>query len=282
MNIFEVKDYRTYLDNLVKNNKKIAPQLNFQELSKTTRIAKSTISKVMNKKAHLNDDQLFLVCQFLELPYDDYAFLSLVLEWQRTTVTTKKIKLKTRIDALRQAGLNTEHYLQASQKLSDEPSELDYYHDVWVQIVHIFLTVRRYRIDPSLILRELNLTRRHLLNILRLLEQKRYINRDRETGVYEVLVEHVHLTKDSPFYLPWLRQLKSVCVEPIFNENSHIAPYSFSVTYSSDTESQLRIKARFLKFLQEVEADVDSSEKEQVFQMSFDMFSWDQKDKRSL
>ncbi len=274
MNIFSESNYRQILRDVVEERKSIDSKFNFQSIAEHTRIPKSYISKVTTEKAHLNGDQLCAVCEYLGFKEIQMRYMMLLLEVERCTQKKRKDILTRDVNAIRDRALDsTEHIKAKSDKLSDE-SLREYYIDPLNQIVHICLSIPRYQREPQRLAADLRLSPMELRQIIERLEALSVV--EHSNGKLRTIVKSIHLPKSSSAYKPWRNQLKLLCMDRL-NRDASADDYSFSVTFSASPKTRNKIKSEFLAFLKRVEESVQSSDLEETYQMSFDLFSWTEK-----
>jgi len=91
----------------------------------------------------------------------------------------------------------------------------------------------------------------------------------------KLLVENIHLPKQSPVYRSWRNQLKLLAINKIDTLADDQA-YSFSVVFSANDDIRKEIHSRFLAYLKGVEELVGDAPQEHAYQMSFELFPWTQ------
>jgi hypothetical protein len=167
--------------------------------------------------------------------------------------------------------MEIKHHLDAQPVLVSSSECSEYYLNPEIQIIHICLTVPRYRDNPAYLIQDLGINSEKLALCLQKLEQMRLILRQDNSIV--VLKENLHLPRESPLYRTWRNQLKLMSMYKLDNTIER-NPYSFMVVFSCNEEVRTEIQNRFLKFINGIEKLVDKSPKEDVFQLNFDLFSW--------
>lgn len=271
MNIFNALDYRSTLCLYVEYRKKLDPSCNYQNMALETRIPKSYISKVKSKTVHLNQDQLFKICQFLKIKGSEFDFLALLLEYERSAVQARKKILKNMIEDIRRKELRSEKFLDLTREKHQESIVSEYYMDALNLLVHIALSVARYQNDLKAIAHDFLLPQSIVFKTVAHLSELGLIEVT-DKG-YRTKVKSIHLAKDLPIFKSWRTQLRGRCLERL-NTAPSPEDYSFSVTFSATQEVRQQIQTAFFALLKQVEADVNGSEKKEVFQLNFDLFAW--------
>lgn len=271
MNIFPESSYQFILRKIVEERKLIDGAFNFQVMAEATRIPKSYISKVTTGKAHLNSDQLYLVCEFLGFSDLQTRFMMLLLEQERSTIKKRKEALKSDIQAIRDQALDSREHIKAKPDSLSDHALRDYYIDPLNQIVHICLSIARYQKDPPRLAADLDIQVADLRQIIERLEHLGIV--EQQDGKIRTLIKSIHLPRSSPAFKTWRNQLKLLCLERL-NRRHRQDDYSFSVTFSATERVRDKIKSEFLDLLQRTEDLVQGSKLEETYQMSFDLFPW--------
>lgn len=269
MNIFSKSDYRDIVREVIEQRKKTNPNINFQQMASHCRIAKSYLSKVLHKRADIDSDQLFLICEYLDFDLKERNYMFLLLEFARCSLKKRKDLLLTEIESIQNQHLDTKNHIKIP--VADDKQMIDYYLDPMNQIIHMALTIPRFLKDTNSIITILNITPQRLLNSLRTLEKLKIIRQNKHE--IKVLQEKLHLSREAPVYRAWRTQLKLLAMlksDSVPDEEG----YNFSVIFTADLATRKKIQSLFLVFLKEVESLVHKSEKASIFQMSFELFPW--------
>ncbi|MGE0172881.1 MAG: DUF4423 domain-containing protein [Oligoflexales bacterium] len=271
MNIYKEIDYRKIVKNLVIERKRLDRSISFQALANYIRVPKSYVSRVLHGVADFSTDQIFMTSKYFELNEEEQQYLMLTLEYSRTALQTRRSELIKSLRTIQTQQLDTKRHLTAK---SIEPSlgELaDYYLDPAVQLTHICLAIPKFQKNPEKISEALQIAKPRIVNAIIKLEKMRLIERN-EKGI-TLLVENLHLPKDSSLYRSWRNQLRQMATHRIDNAADE-AGYSFSVVFSGDEETRRDIQNRFLEWLKNIEGIVGKAQQQNVYQLSLDLFRW--------
>ena len=287
--VYQEGSYRKAIEKIVSARKHLDSRMRFSRLAEHMRIQKSYLSKVLKGDAHLNSDQLHLGCEYLELDAHESKYLQLLLEWERSTIPSRKQELSAQINKFRERQMESKAHLQAKAlAVSKDAGEAgaggigtnEYYIDPIYQLVHVALTIPAYRQDPKALASALGLPYERVEHAIQVLTRLGIIairtpfSQERRTrGEIEVLVKQVHLNRESPLYRPWRSQLRLWALQKLF-EMGNKKPYTFSVVFSADEETRAEIQAKFLEFLSWAEKRVGKTKPERLFQMNFDLLPW--------
>jgi hypothetical protein len=202
---------------------------------------------------------------------DESEYLRLLLEVERTGLAERKAILQSLIKEIQREKLQTKRHISAGTL--EETNMMSYYLEPLHQIVHVAFAIPRYQSNPRLLAHELGIPMVQFERILNQLENLRLIQRDQKS--VQLLIEDLHLPRDSAFYRPWINQVKLMSLHRM-QQNEGKDSYAFSVTFSADEESRKQILGKFLDFLQSTEQKVKAAEQENVYQLSFELFPWTQ------
>jgi len=274
VSIYNHLDYRDILSQLVKDRRAFEPRFGFHKLAEAARIQKPYMSKVMGLTANLSQDQLFRICQFLTLSEAESEYMHLCLEHARTGVSDRQLYLKKKIDAIAEKHRDSSQHLKAKVVSNDASMNAmsDYYLDPMVQLVHVALAIPRYSKDPMSLAEDLSLDGPQMHAIVSSLEKSGLIVRDGKALLPREMT--LHLAKTSPLYKAWRNQLKLLSMHKINTLGTNDSTYSFSTVFTATESTRKKIHEQFLEFLKGCEQDVTSGTPRNLYQMSFDLFSW--------
>ena len=268
----EAESYKSFLkERLLERRAQFGNRFTFQSMASACRVQKTYLSRVFNGDAHLSDDQLFLACEFLGLDEAGSDLVTTLHQLERTTVSKKKKVLSERLGMLRAQADRPESALQAERLLTSGGDLTEYHLNPHMQLVHMFLTIPEYRLDPNTIAQSIGLSLDELRRILTKLQGLGFVSYSAKG--YEVVKEQFHLASDSPLQRAYASLVRLKGVEKVQRLDPGSA-YNFSVIFTADEDTKKRIQERFAAFLREMEAEVRPAPSKQVFQMTFDLFSW--------
>ena len=272
MNIYAENDYRKILAASLQEKKSIDSQLNFQRMAEAIRVQKSYLSNVLKGRSQLSADQLFLASNFLGFSIEQANYLNLLLEYDRSGVQDRKVILKKEITRIQTEQLESKAHLTA-ERIDLSPEKLfEYYLNPLHAIIHNALSIERYRRNPALLVDDLNVKAEHVERSIAVLEKCQIIQRRRTGRAIELILDHIHLPRESAVYPAFRNQLKQMSIARLQNNEEN--DYSFWVTFSADDKTLLKLKQEFLALLKKTEASVRKAPAQNVYQMNFDLFSW--------
>jgi len=272
MQVFEYGDYKTLLAASLRDKKKtLGGRFTFRNMAKACRVESTYLSKVINHEGNLTNDQLFRAAEFLGLNKEERSYLFLLNQWQNASVPNFKKDLGEDLDKVRKKHLKTESHIDAKSLDVTSDAKSEYYLDPDLQIVHLFLTINKYRQNIKLIQEKLGISATRMGEILSKLRSLAII--DYQDGKCKVLVDNIHLSKEASIYKPHCVLVRLKSLENIFKTVGDES-YNFSVVFSSDLEVRNKIQSKFMNFVKDIEGLVEKSSAEDVYQLNFDLFSW--------
>lgn len=272
MTIFNEMDYRKLLKNFVETQKKSNKSINFQNMATAMRIQKGYLSQFLRGQKDINQDQLYLACQYLKLPTEITSYLQLLLEFDRSIVSSRKKELLRDIQIIQNKNLETGKAIDISVFNENQlDGHNQYYLDPLHQVVHMALFINRYAKKPDLLSRDLMLPKKRIKQLIQSLETMGIIRKEGQG--YKILIKNIHLPRDSKLYSPWKNQLTSLGGNRMALLEKEKA-YSFTVIFGANDPVRKNIQALFLNFLKEAKTLTNNIDIDDVFQMNFDLFSW--------
>lgn len=278
MNIFSTTDYRKIIVTVMEEKKFLDKSFTFQEMAVFIRVQKPYLSKVLNKKADFNSDQMYLACEYLGFNEEDTSYLLLLLEYDRTTYQKRKKKILGDIQKIQDSKRDSKNVIakeiqNRSAMDFDNSVHIEYYLDPLIQIVHIFLLIPRYKNNPKLISEHLHITEDNLQLIFKKLVAMSII--EINAGKIEVIIKVLHLPRESKIVSAHHQMMKQFSLNRLsrlpWNHKK-----SFMVTFNSNEESRKKMELEFNLFLEKIKSLSGEGEKTDCYQLSFDLFPWSQ------
>lgn len=175
--VFDFEDYKEFLKKFINESSQRGI---IKELAEVAQVHRPYLSNVLNNKVHLLPDQLFGICNYLNLSESESAYLHLLLERSRTSNVIYKKHLTKKINAIKEEenkkikAIGREHLLA----LNDADTWAYYSH--WLYpLVHIAVSIPAFqRVDTLSQLLEINYQK--ILQILTHLEKMGLIKRERD------------------------------------------------------------------------------------------------------
>lgn len=273
MNIFPAKNYKSALMILIERYRlnQTGLKLSYTDLAKVCHIQKTYLSRVFNGNAHLNQDQLFLALQFLGAQASEVSFIELLHERDRTELNVRREILEQKIHAMRCQEIDSRESVDASSTLDIEVSLEDYYLDPHLQMMHMYLTIDQFALNPASMMGILGLSRPILDEGMTRLRKMGLIAIRR--GRVEVLRPMLHLPSDSPFIRQYqiFTRLKTLHRLQTTKGRSQ---YAYSLFFTADDDCRSEILSKWLLLLKQAERTIKPAPAKKLFQMNFDLLDW--------
>lgn len=271
INIYEHQKYRAILKAALTDLKsQFGRPFSYERMANACRIQRTYLSAVLAGKGHLSSDQVYMACRFLKFKDDEYRYTSLLHEFERSVFPERRSRLREEIERFKSENLRTESHLGV-QIVPTSAALDEFFLNFDAQLVHMFLTVTRFRKNPQLIQQALNISSMALQNSMTLLESAGLIQK--VDGGVRVIRDSFHLPASSFLYPSHRMQMRLRSLNRIETQKSD-KNYSFSVLFSSSEKSRERIQTKFLKFIESVRQESQDEMSEDVFQLNFDLLKW--------
>lgn len=271
MDIYNCLSYKECLLKVLLEKKKSRPQYTFEALSKACGVQKTYLSRVLNHKGNLNEDQLYAAGIYLKFSRSELKFLTTLWRWENTHHPDRKSFYQKKLNELRRQSFKTENKLNVSTAVIAQEILSEYYTDPYFPLIHMFMTLERYQKNPELLKEPLGLSRNKILC---------YLDRLADMGLiayvekkWKILKDTIHLPRAS-YLIKSYRALMRIKALEKMDQLHDEEYYSFSVAFSSNPEVQKEIQSRFLNFLSDVQKMVAKEKETDVYQMNFDFLKW--------
>lgn len=274
MKIYSFQTYKAILRAVMsERQKQFGARFTYEKMSQACGIQKTYLSKVLNSSAALNPDQLFAACEYLKLSADETDFVLLLRELELANNERRASRLTARLREIRRANLKTEAAITVESEKAIEVNLWEYYSNIDLQLVHMFMTVPHYAKNSKLIGPLIGIEEAQLQNILLKLVEWKILRFER--GTYVAKDPRLHLSEDSPVFPIYsiLNRIKTV--EKLRrSSNTSADQYFFSAVFSADTQIQDKMKQKLLTVLREFQQEVIEAKPEVVLQLNIDLFKW--------
>ncbi len=261
--IFEYKKYKKYLKNALGAGRRTGLKM---ALAKHIRCQTTYISQVLNKSAHFNLEQAYLVCEFLQLSDLETEYFLLLIQKERASHKQLIDYLNKKIELILNQHLDIKKRVISTRELSEEDKTVYYSH--WLYLaVHIAVGIQDYNTKAKLTA-YLSVDTAKLNQVLDFLLKVGLI--EQVKGEYRMGPCHMHLESSSHLiqhhHLNW--RLKALtAVEKKQNSNMH-----YSMVCSLAKKDVGKIKDQFIKIIKENNMIIGESKEEVLFCNVIDFF----------
>src|SRR3712207_467893 len=99
--LYDSTNYRVILRDSANRMKKEQPSRTLKWMAEKTGIQAPYLTNVLKERAHLNSDQLYSIAQLFDWDEDQRTYLSLLLDWERSSFAKRRQEIRARIDQIR-------------------------------------------------------------------------------------------------------------------------------------------------------------------------------------
>lgn len=272
MSLYKHLSYRMALTEIIDSRRHSPEKFTLRELAESSGLQPSFLTNVLKGRFDFNADQLYAVAVELGLAEIERRYLSLLLEFERSTHKPRREELRKEIEHSRNEQRKSERHLTAKPVELSHDAQAEYYLDPFVQIVHVLLNLAPYNETPEKLAGAIGVTSGHLTQIFDVLLRIGYIRRFGST--YEVIGRNKHLPRENPLCGPHQALLRLKSIDQM-QRLSASEMYSFSATITGTDETREQLREVWLGFLKRAEAIVKPAPSQKAFQINFDLFPWE-------
>jgi hypothetical protein len=183
--------------------------------------------------------------------------------------------VRERLESLCRARGRTENVLEVERVTQGESrDESLYFANPEAQLLHLFLTIERYRKDQERARQALGFSRARYAELLALLERLGLIS---VTGKScRVLCKTLHLSKDADLYPAYRVLMRLKALDRLRAcSGKEEESYAYSVLFSANARVRKQIHEYFMEFLERAQQLVRKCESiDEVYQLDFDLLTW--------
>jgi uncharacterized protein (TIGR02147 family) len=276
VNIYETDDYRKILSEVIAEKRFLDKSYTFQAMAAFIRVQKPYISKVINGRADFNSDQLYMACKYLEFSDEEIEYILLLLEFERCTYPERRLLLENKVESIQDSRRDSKHALVTDLQVKgiddfDGSIYVEYYLNPTILIVHLFLTIPRFRNNLSLIAKELIISEDELNSILIKLVGMNII--EIENDKVKVLIKNMHLPRESKILAAHHSMVKQNGIMRL-NRLAHEQKKNITATFASNEKSRKKIEIEFNKFIAKVQEISVQGKPDNCYQLNFELFPW--------
>ena len=273
MSIYKFLDYTEVLAAQIQMLK-LFKKVNYSSIAKAAVVQKSYVTKVFNRNSDFSSDQLFNVCVHLEITGDEKIYIFLLLELARSSLRERRKELRIEIRAMQQMKSGAKEAIKYDRiGLNGDEAEAErYYLDPYSPIIHNFLAIKKYQRNPQLIGEALGISKQRLEMTLKALTESGVVVS--KNGKLHLQKEHLFLDTETSIYKAHSHMMKTMCINHQLKTPSE-RQHSLNLTFSATQCEKNTIQQEFVKFLERAGKLIVKADSMEVFQMNFDLFSWE-------
>lgn len=190
MNIILYNDYLSYLHDYFKKNKGLRGL--HSQISQSTGIHPSYLSRVLHGTIHLTPDQAAGFCEYWNFNQDETQYFLNLVNFARAGTPALKRILEKELQLIRLRFDELGNRLPAEKIIPQ--NESIYYSSWYFSAIHILITIPNYQTE-SAIAEKLNLPRTQVKRILEILKDLDLIQKNQ--GRWISKKSNIHLSNDS-------------------------------------------------------------------------------------
>ena len=233
-------------------------KLSLTKLSEKTRIPRLYLSQALQEKKHFSSDQIYSICEVLQLPSKISKLLILIKDFETTKVRNRKKQLKDKINSVTiKSAITTE----------TEIPKIDTYFSIpEVFIAHCFLQIETFRKNPEALRLKMGLGLHRWKYILEILESTMCIKIDGEI----TLISKPYIP---PYGSPFAKSFHIAGRTRVANgklQQTNIDDFMYNWWFVADEKQILAIKKEFLQLASEIYEGSKEVEHDKIYQLNFD------------
>lgn len=265
MNPFEENDYKTILNKILFEKRKIQKGLS-RKLSEHLGVHPTLVSQVLKGHKDFSEEQILMVCEFLGVARLESKYLLVLLQFERAGSKKLKDHFQEQIDQIRKKALNVSERVTRDRSLSEEEKAV-FYSNWAYSAIHLLSTL-----DCPMTFEEmskrLNLPLSKTRTILDFLIHTQMIAE--KDGKFISGSAVTHLEKSSPLLVKHHTNWRLKAIQAAETLSDEEIMYSANVSVSKKDFTILR--EMLMKTIQEFITVVKPSPAEDIAQFNLDLF----------
>jgi uncharacterized protein (TIGR02147 family) len=265
MTVYEYKDYKRYLSDLIETQR---AQRGYQtKLAEAAGCQKAFISQVLRGTVHLTFDHGIGLCRFWQFTPDETEYFIELLQLARAGTPGLREHVGRRLEALRSRQSELSTKFKSTTVIKEEMQAL-YYSNPLYALIHVMTSIPEYQ-NIANIANRLKITSHQVAKVLSELQKMELVTKKR-TGAWTPTERNLFLPKQSPFMHMHHSNWRVRALLDIQQERSEGIHYS-TLHALSGTDAEL-FKQKILEFLKETKNLVEPSPEEEVVCFCLDYF----------
>ena len=264
-NIFEYRDYKTFLNEWIQSRPRRGHGLK-SKIAKAAGCNTAYITQVLRGSAHFSAEQAEQLSHFLSLNKNEVHFFLQLIQLARAGTPSLRQLIQRQVDQASEGHFNLRNRLNYQKALSDD-DQATYYSAWYYSAIHVVLSMKRLQTREALA-RYFGLPEKVVADVLEFLTSRGLAALNK--GRYEVGSVSIHLGKDSPSILKHHTNWRIRAIDALEQRRDEQLHYSSVVTISKEAEP--RIRSILIKAIEEVRAVVKASPEEGAYCYSVDLF----------
>ncbi len=265
ISIFEFKDYRRFLTELLTKNPKwrVGGRMRFAEAMDCK---PGYMTQILNGKTNLSQEQAEKLSRYIGLSTAELHYFLLLVNFARSGTTELKNFYRTQIDQVVAQRVNLKDKIKSEEILSSVDQAI-YYSSWHYAVVHMLCTIPTAAAREKMAAR-IGITPEKLSDILDFLEKTGLIERDK--GKLLVTSKRVFMDKDSAFnyrHHTNFRQLATRKLDSLEKNDFH-----YSGVHSLSVQDSIAIIEHIRELILKSRSIIKDSPEEELFGFNIDFF----------
>ncbi len=272
-NLYSFSNYKVLLKERLSSLRKEKPALSWRSIAEKINIQATYLSKSLNDdRTHLSEDDLFRICEWLDLTTSDIEFVLLLRAANTTQDRNRKEFLLNKLQDLKKKRIISADFVDAQVQTLNH--DMNYLLDPITVLIHIALFIPKYKKDPLQLCSQLGITQAKLKKSLQALSNCDFIILGKKQfEVVSVYSKSPHFGREHPLTRTHQTGLKSTLMSRL-NQTAEEAKESFVVTFTMDDKGFNASKEAFADFIKKIQGISKSSRHEKLYQLNFDLLEW--------
>lgn len=261
------ENYRSIIREIVEARSANKDGMSFTKLANVCRIQRSYLSQVMNLKNHFSNDQLYAICEALDLPKSQRDYLLLLSEHERCKNQERKDYLQRKIGKLKEA--EAKNVSGMSEALRDALD--DYFCDPWAEIILNFFRIEHYARHPEEVREVLGITRRRWEVVMKTLRDSQFV----VDGPDRILTPKGFPVPEENSPADRIRHIMArMRVAQQKLKQRYIDDFLYNLWYTTTRDSKKQLKIDQLHLLQRIYEESRKTKQEKIYQLTLDVLSF--------
>ena len=266
INIYSYIDYREIIKKLAKEQ-----CISFKSLANSARIHTSYFSRVMAKGANFSTTQLYLIGRDLGLGEQKLEYFLLLGEYFAASNNAHKEYLEKKIEKIKNEKQKTIADMEDVETSLSSDFVRVYYQEPITATIHMYLTLKKYRKNPKLIMAKTSIPEFKLKMELDKLESLGIIKKLKNQ--IELNKFNVHLDEASPLISSTHINWRLEAIAYLQKRSPRPSDHHISAVFTTDDEGKIKIKELFKKFILDAQKQAAKyKENEEVLHINFDLY----------
>lgn len=264
-NVFQYKDYKAYLNDLIQSKPARGRGIK-SDLANFISCQTSYLSSVLKGPSHFSLEQADFVNRYFGHNTEEAHFFLLLIQLARAGTKELKKYFKDQIESIRKKRLILKDQLDVKETLSRE-DQATYYSHWYFSAIHIILTIPKFQTKDN-IASAMNLP---LNKVSQILEFLLSVGLAEQVGQrYVVGKKRIHLEGDSPVISKHHSNWRMLAIRALESDNPEDLHYSSVVTVSE--KDAYKIKSDLIEAIQKAKDCIKTSKEEKIFSFCLDFF----------